>query len=75
MKMQCFSVGVTGLDKVRNDNIIENIQVSRIGERWYGSVQRKDEGNTGKRKLRMALPGNRKMGRSKSLGEDIILKE
>ena len=57
-----FSLGVTRMDKIRNEYIRGTAQVGRFGEktrearlRWYGHVQRKDDGYIGRRMLRMEL--------------------
>ena len=64
------ALGVTRMDKIRNEYIRGTAQVGRFGEktresrlRWYGHVRRKDDGYIGKRMLRMELPGKRKRGR------------
>ena len=71
LKMLRFSLGVTRMDKIRNEYIRGTVQVGRFGEktrearpRWYGHVLRKGDGYIG-RLLRMELPGKRKRGRSK----------
>ena len=56
------SVGVTRMDKIRNE-YIRGTQEARL--RWYGHVRRKDDGYIGRRMLRMELPGRRKRGRPK----------
>ena len=67
LKMLRFSLGVTRMDKIRNEYIRWTAQVGRFGEktrearlRWYGHVLRKDNGYIGRRMLRMELPGMRK---------------
>ena len=62
-----FSVGVTIMDKIRNEYIRETAQLGRFGEktretrlRWYEHLRRKDDGYTGRRMLMMELPGKRK---------------
>ena len=69
-KMLRFSLGVTRMDKIRNEYIRGTAQVGRFGEktrearlRWYGYVLRKDDGYIGRRMPRMELPGKRKWGR------------
>ena len=51
LKMLRFSLGVTRMDKIRNEYIRGTAQVGRFGEktqeprpRWYGHVLRKDDG-------------------------------
>ena len=65
-----FSLGVTIMDKIRNEYISGTAQVGRFGEKrrearlkWYGHLRRKDDGYIGSRILRLELPGKRKRGR------------
>ena len=51
LKMLRFSLGVTSMDKIRNEYIRGTAQVGKFGEktrearlRWYGHVRRKDDG-------------------------------
>ena len=51
LKMLRFPLGVTRIDKIRNEYIRGTAQVGRFGEntrearlRWYGHVWRKDDG-------------------------------
>ena len=67
LKMLRLSLGVTRMDKSRNEYIRGTAQVGRFGEktreailRWYGHVLRKYDGYIGRRMLRMELPGKRK---------------
>ena len=79
LKMLRFSLGVTRMDKIRNEYIRWTAQVGRFGEktrearlRWYGHVLRKDDGYIGRRMLRMELPGKRKRGRPKRRFMDVV---
>ena len=79
LKMLRFSLGVTRMDKIRNDYIRGTAQVGRFGEktrearlRWYGHVLRKDDGYIGRRMLRMELPGKRKRGRPKRRFMEVV---
>ena len=79
LKMLRFSLGVTRMDKIRNEYIRGTAQVGRFGEktrearlRWYGHVLRKDDGYIGRRMLRMELPGKRKRGRPKRRYMDVV---
>ena len=79
LKMLRFSLGVTRMDKIRNEYIIGTAQVGKFGEktrearlRWYGHLRRKDEGYIGRRMLRMELPGKRKRGRPKRRFMDVV---
>ena len=65
LKMLRFSLGVTRMDKIRNEYSRETAQVGRFGEKtrearlsWYGYVRRKDDGYIGRRMLMMELRGN-----------------
>ena len=79
LKMLRFSLGVTRMDKIRNEYIRGTAQVGRFGEktrearlRWYGHLWRKDDGYIGRRMLRMELLGNRKRGRPKRRFMDVV---
>ena len=72
LKMLRFALGVTRMDKIRNEYIRGTAHVGRFGEktrearlRWYGHVRRKKDVYIGRRMLRMELPEKRKQGRSK----------
>ena len=79
LKMLRFSLGVTRMDKIRNEYIRGTAQVGTFGEktrearlRWYGHLRRKDDGYIGRRMLRMELPGKRKRGRPKRRFMDVV---
>ena len=79
LKMLRFSLGVTRMDRIRNEYIRRTAQVGRFGEktrearlRWYGHVLRKDDGYIGRRMLRMELPRKRKRGRPKRRFMDVV---
>ena len=72
LRMLRFSLGVTRIDKIRNNYIRGTAHVRRFGEkvrearlRWFGHVQRRDEEYIGKKVLDIELPGKRKRGRPK----------
>ena len=72
-------LGVTRMDKIRNEYIRGTAQVGKFGEktrearlRWYGHLRRKDDGYIGRRMLRMELPGKRKRGRPKRRFMDVV---
>ena len=72
LKMLRFSLGVTRMDRIRNEYIRWTAQMGRFGEktrearlRWYVHVRRKDDGYIGRRMPRMELPGKRKWGKAK----------
>ena len=79
LKMLRFSLGVTGMDKIRNEYIRGTAQVGKFGEKTQearvsslGHLRRKDDGYIGKRMLRMELPGKRKWGRPKRRFMDVV---
>ena len=79
LKMLRFSLGVTRIDKIRNEYIRGTAQVGTFGEktreamlRWYGHLRRKDDGYIGRWMLRMELPGKRKRGRPKMRFMDVV---
>ena len=58
VKMLRFSLGVTRMDKIRNEYIRGTAQVGRFGEKtrearlgWFGRLRRKDDGYIGRRML------------------------
>ncbi|KAK3564131.1 hypothetical protein QTP86_007801 [Hemibagrus guttatus] len=72
LKMLRFSLGVTRLDRVRNEYIRGTAHVGRLGDkvreaklRWFGHVQRRESEYIGRRMLDMELPGRRQRGRPK----------
>ena len=74
-----FSLGVTRMDKIRNECIRGTAEVGKFGEktrearlRWYAHLRRKDDGYIGRRMLRMELPGKRKRGRPKRRFMDVV---
>ncbi|KAK3530942.1 hypothetical protein QTP70_006501 [Hemibagrus guttatus] len=72
LKMLRFSLGVTRLDRIRNEYIRGTAHDGRLGDkvrearlRWFGHVQRRDSEYIGRRMLDMKLPGRRQRGRPK----------
>ncbi|KAK3540404.1 hypothetical protein QTP70_030633 [Hemibagrus guttatus] len=72
LKMLRFSLGVTRLDRIRNEYIRGTAHVGRLGDkvrearlRWFGHVQRRQREYIGRRMLDMELPGRRQRGRPK----------
>ncbi|KAK3558090.1 hypothetical protein QTP86_009450 [Hemibagrus guttatus] len=72
LKMLRFSLGVTRLDRIRNEYIRGTAHVGRLGDkvrearlRWFGHVQRRESEYIGRRMLDMELPGRRQRGRTK----------
>jgi len=79
MKMLRFALGVTKLDRIRNDLIRGTSKVSCLGVkmrearlRWFGHVLRRDCEYVGNRLLRMELPGKRRRGRPNRRYMDVI---
>uniref|UniRef100_A0A8C4XDT7 C2H2-type domain-containing protein n=1 Tax=Erpetoichthys calabaricus TaxID=27687 RepID=A0A8C4XDT7_ERPCA len=67
-----FALGVTRMDRIRNEDIRGSAQVGRLGDkvrearlRWFGHVQRRDEGYIVRRMLRIELIGKKRRGRTK----------
>ncbi|KAK3569315.1 hypothetical protein QTP86_026834 [Hemibagrus guttatus] len=72
LKMLRFSLGVTRLDRIRNEYIRGTAHVGRLGDkvrearlRWFGHVQRRESEHIGRRMLDMELPGRRQRERPK----------
>ena len=75
LKMLRFAMGVTRLDKIRNEYIRGTAHIDRFGcklresrLRWFGHVQRRDE----KKTMRMELSGRRWRGRPKRRYMDMV---
>ena len=71
-RMLRFLLGVTRLDRIRNEYIRGTAHVGRFREslrearlRWFGHVLRRDRGYIGQRMLRLEVPGKRWWGRPK----------
>ncbi|KAK3532867.1 hypothetical protein QTP70_001139 [Hemibagrus guttatus] len=72
LKMLRFSLGVTRLDRIRNEYVRGTAHVGRLGDkvretrlRWFGHVQRREREYIGRRMLDMELPGRKQRGRPK----------
>ncbi|KAK3531455.1 hypothetical protein QTP70_020536 [Hemibagrus guttatus] len=66
LKMLMFSLGVTRLDRIKNEYIRGTAHVGRLGDkvretrlRWFGHVQRRESEYIGRRMLDMELPDNK----------------
>ncbi|PME06485.1 hypothetical protein A8A06_13560 [Escherichia coli] len=74
-----FSLGVTRMDRIRNEYIRGTAHVEKFGDkvrearlRWFGHVQRRDSGYIGQRMLKMELPGRRRRGRPQRRFMDVV---
>jgi len=79
LRMLRFAMGVTRMDKIRNEYIRGTAGVERMGLklretrlRWYGHILRRDDDYIGKRVLDMELPGTRRRGRPKRRFMDVV---
>jgi hypothetical protein len=79
LRMLRFAMGVTRMDKIRNEYIRGSAGLEKIGKklregrlRWYGHVLRRNEEYVGKRVLNMGLPGTRRRGRPKRRFMDVV---
>ncbi|KAI5092844.1 hypothetical protein C0J45_17235 [Silurus meridionalis] len=79
LKMLRFLLGVTRMDKIRNEFIRVTAHVGCFGDkvrearlRWFGHVQRRDMNYIGRRMLRMEPPGRRKRGRPRRRFMDVV---
>jgi hypothetical protein len=79
MKMLRFSLGVTRMDRIKNEYIRGTAHVERFGDkarearlRWFGHVHRRDSKYIGKRMLNLELPGKRARGRPKRRFMDVV---
>ncbi|KAK3552112.1 hypothetical protein QTP86_000748 [Hemibagrus guttatus] len=82
LKMLRFSLGVTRLDRIRNEYIRGTAHVGRLGDKvrearlkWFGHVQRRESEYIGRRMWDMELPGRRKRGRPKRRSSSLRLEE
>ncbi|KAK2917518.1 hypothetical protein Q8A73_004265 [Channa argus] len=79
LKMLRFSLGVTRMDRIRNEDIRGTAHVRCFGDkvrearlRWFGHVQRRNCEYIGRRMLRLELPGRRSRGRPKRRFMDVV---
>ncbi|XP_063885538.1 uncharacterized protein LOC135113848 [Scylla paramamosain] len=82
LKMLRFALGVTRMDKIRNNYIRGTTHVRQFGDkarearlRWSGHVRRSDEGYVGRRMLDVEEPGRRKRGKPKRRFMDAVKKD
>ncbi|KAI5090185.1 hypothetical protein C0J45_20320 [Silurus meridionalis] len=79
LKMLWFSLGVTTINRIRNEFLRGTAHVGHSGDkvrevrlRWFGHVQRRDMGYISRRMLRMEPPGRRKRGRPRRRFMDVV---
>ncbi|KAF7697762.1 hypothetical protein HF521_004272, partial [Silurus meridionalis] len=79
LKILRCSLGVTTMDRIRNEFIRGTAHVGCFGDkvrevrlRWFGHVQRRDMGYISRRMLRMEPPGRRKRGRPRRRFMDVV---
>ncbi|KAI5087616.1 hypothetical protein C0J45_22105, partial [Silurus meridionalis] len=79
LKMLRCSLGVTTMDRIRNEFIRGTVHVGRFGDkvrevrlRWFGHVQRRNTGYISRRMLRIETPGRRKRGRPRRRFMDVV---
>jgi len=79
LKMLRYSLGVTRMDKIRNQYIRGTAHVGSLGAkirearlRWFGHVLRRETEYIGRRMLEMDLPGRRRRGRPKRRYMDAV---
>ncbi|KAK2891510.1 hypothetical protein Q8A73_017175 [Channa argus] len=79
LKMLRFSLGVTRMDRIRNEDIRGTAHIRCFGDkvrearlRWFGHVQRRNCEYIGRRMLRLELPGRRSRGRPKRRFMDVV---
>ncbi|KAF7701013.1 hypothetical protein HF521_002178, partial [Silurus meridionalis] len=79
LKMLRFTLGVTRMDKIRNEFIRGTAHVGCFGDKvrearlsWFAHVQRRDMNYIGRRMLRMEPPGRRKRGRPRRRFMDLV---
>ena len=79
IKTSRFSLGVTRMDRIRNEYIRGTAHVRCFGEkvrearlRWFGRVQRRDSEHIGRRMIRLERPGRRLRGRPKKRFMDVM---
>ncbi|XP_051793650.1 uncharacterized protein LOC127530564 [Acanthochromis polyacanthus] len=79
LKMLRFSLGVTRMDRIRNEYIRGTAHVRGFGDkirearlRWFGHVQRRESEYIGRRMLSFPLPGRRPRGKPKRKFMDVV---
>jgi hypothetical protein len=79
MRMLRMEMGITKMDKVRNESVRSKMEVENIEEkvrearlRWYGHVKRREDSYVGKKVLDMEVSGKRPRGRPKTRFMDVV---
>ena len=80
MKMLRWSVGVTRLDKIRNEIIRGRLKVAPLGQklqaqrlRWFGHVERRGDDHVCKQVQKIKVQGTGKRGRPSKSWKECIL--
>ena len=82
MRMLRWMLGVTRMDRVKNDYIRGTAKVTTVSKKiqekrmnWYGHVKRRDEHYIGRRMTEMEVDGRRRRGRPKKKWKDCIAED
>ena len=82
MKMIRWACGHRRLDHIENEDIRRRVRVTEVhGKiqerriRWYGHVQRREEGHVTRRTLEMEVEGRRARGRPRRRWMDCVLED
>ena len=74
-----WALGKTRLDKIKNENIRQQLEIVPIAEkmrdsrlRWYGHTLRSNEDTVAKTALDLTVEGKRKRGRPKQRWEKVL---
>ena len=78
LKMVRWALGVTRMDKIRNEYVRGTAKMAKLGDklrnarlRWYSHVKRREEGYVEKRMIEIAVPGRRKRERPRRRWMDL----
>ncbi|KAI5751754.1 hypothetical protein M8J77_010552 [Diaphorina citri] len=82
MRMLRWSLGVTRMDRIRNEVIRNKIKVTEVTKKtqerrlqWYGHVMRRDREYVGKRVRQIQVEGRRTRGKPKKKWEHCVNKD
>ncbi|XP_068206233.1 uncharacterized protein [Palaemon carinicauda] len=80
MRMLRWSAGITRLDKVSSDLVMETTRITDVSKEIqekrlhrFGHVMRGDQEYVGRRLLEMDVPGRRRMGRPKRMWRECVI--